>query len=207
MDDIAGGQDQLDLLADRDDHLARGHDVGRWKRLGVEFGPQGGQVDLVVEVVAIFPPPLLTDDDHGRLPHHVGAVDGNLVGVGFGAVELDEGNCREYGDHRHDDEGNRSPGQLGFGVAVDLLRPLVIGVLDHPVVPDEVGDHAEQGEHDHSGEDEHRIGEPVDVFGDRALGLERVELGVAGTPAEQQAHSSERPYRAEPAHVHTEPSE
>ena len=196
VDHIARGDDQLDLLAGGDDHLARCDDVGRRQRLGIAVGSQIGQVDLIGEVVAELPPPLVAHHHHGRLPIDAPVVDGDAHDVGLGGVH---GGKRPQHDSRHRGHGHeepRGPADLQRNVAVGLGGPVVVAVVALDPVPPDQPDHGDRDSHEHHRRDpEHRQHRPgVQLLGDGALRGERVEFGVGRAAAgHRRAQQHQRP--------------
>ena len=78
VDHIPAGDFEFDFLSDRDHHLCGGDDIG-----GREFLDPlliEGALRLV-EVVLVFPPPLLSNDNNLGIPHDLstGKCDGDRV--------------------------------------------------------------------------------------------------------------------------------
>ena len=185
MDHVTGRDEQLDLLTGRDHHLSGRDNVGRRKVAGIveEVG-----VDVLGEVVAELPPPLLADHDDLRLPTGGVALDLDLVGVGLGLVEGEVRHGGEHGHYDHDDRRDDGPADLQGVVVRNLLREFVVAVVAlHPLLLRHVDHGAKHEDADHPGDDQHPVEQGVDVAGVVALRLQRVEFGVAGAAGRDQA--------------------
>ena len=203
MDDVARGDEEFDLFARRDDHLTRGDDVGGRKVAGVAE-PVG--IDVLVEVVAELPPPLLTNDDDLGFPVGGLAADLDLDGVGLGVVDREVGDGRHDGDDDHDDRRHTGHEDLEAGVMRLLLGELVVALVGvDPVLDREPHDGGTDEDQDDAGDEQHRVEEIVDLPGGVALRLEGVELGITGTASRDEADEGDQPEQTGTGFTHCGP--
>ena len=111
VDDVARGDGERDRLAGGDHQVVGGDDV---------------VLAVAVDVVAVLPPPLLTDDRD---------LAGRPSG---GLVEVEQGEHGRDADAGEQEGGEDRPAELELGVAVDLGRQAVVVVLALAVPPGEV---------------------------------------------------------------------
>ena len=200
VDHVTGRDEQLDLLTGRDHHLSGRDNVGRRKVAGIveEVG-----VDVLGEVVAELPPPLLADHDDLWLPAGGVAFDLDLIGVGLGLVEGEVRHGCEHGHDDHDDRRDDGPTDLQGVVVRDLLGEFVVAVVAlHPLLLRHVDHGTEHEDADHPGDDQHPVEQSVDLAGVVALRLQRVEFGVAGAAGCDQADQGNSAQKARAGITH-----